>query len=127
MFGDTETQKEKFYHRKKLILLEHDDTDKIQVSSVVSSGEKIYKYLTDYKDVDHKIKPLCIIFSKTSGYAYCFNNVETKWMYFLLRMMNFWKTITVFRIKSVIVLEKNLIANLSTIKTSENQNKVLPW
>ena len=73
MFGDTEIQKEKFYHRKKLILLEHDDTDKIQVSSVVSSGEKIYKYLLiDYKDVDHKMKPLCIILSKTSGYAYCF-------------------------------------------------------
>ena len=78
MFGDTEIQKEKFYHRKKLILLEHDDTDKIQVSSVVSSGEKIYKYLIDYKDVDHKMKPLCIILSKTSGYAYCFNDGETK-------------------------------------------------
>ena len=89
MFGDTEIQKEKFYHRKKLILLEHDDTDKIQVSSVVSSGEKIYKYLIDYKDVDHKIKPLCIILSKPSGYAYRFNDGETKWMYFLLTMMNY--------------------------------------
>ena len=39
-FGDNEIKKCKFHHLKKLILFEDLDIEKIQVSSIVSSGEK---------------------------------------------------------------------------------------
>ena len=38
----------KFHHHKNLILLEDADIDNIQVSSIVSSGEKNYKYFIGY-------------------------------------------------------------------------------
>ena len=44
MFGNTEIEKRKFHHCKNIILLEDLDIDKIQVSSMASSGEKKYKY-----------------------------------------------------------------------------------
>ena len=36
---------------------------------MVSSGKGNCKYFIGYKDDDHKIKPWCIIFSKTSAYV----------------------------------------------------------
>ena len=69
-FGDTET--EKHHHRKNLILLEDVDIEKIQESSIVSSGKRIYKYFIGYKDHDHKIKPLHIMLPKTSAYMKSF-------------------------------------------------------
>ena len=43
-FGNTEIEKQKFDHGKNLALLEDLDIDKIQVSSMVSSGEKNILY-----------------------------------------------------------------------------------
>ena len=43
-FGNIEIEKYKFPHRKNLILLEEGDIGSTYVSSVVSSGEKNYKY-----------------------------------------------------------------------------------
>ena len=45
---------------------------------------------------------------------------------FGLKMMTYLKN-TYFGIKKVLILKKNLIANLSTIKNLENQNKILYW
>ena len=49
-FGNIEIEKYKFPHRKNLILLEDGDIGSTYVSSVVSSGEKNYKYFIVYKD-----------------------------------------------------------------------------
>ena len=69
--------KNKFHHRKNLILLEHVDTDKTLVSSMDSLGEKNYKYFIGCKDDDHKIKPLRIMLPKTNAYAKSYDG-ETK-------------------------------------------------
>ena len=45
-------------------MLEDVDSDKMMVSSVVFSDEKIYKYFICYTDEGHKIKPLHICFQK---------------------------------------------------------------
>ena len=50
---------------------------------MVSLGGKNYKYISGYKDDDHKIKSVCILLSKTSAYIKRFDG-ETKWMYFLI-------------------------------------------
>ena len=52
-----------------MILLKDRDIDNRKVSSAVSSGEKSYRYLIDYKDDDYKIKSLCIMFPNMSGYV----------------------------------------------------------
>ena len=43
-FDNPEIKKRKCNHCKNLILLENVDIDNIEVSSMVSSSEKIYKY-----------------------------------------------------------------------------------
>ena len=59
--GGIEVGKRRFHHRKNLIFLEDIDFQKIQVSCMISSGEKNDDY--------HKIKPLCIMPSETSAYV----------------------------------------------------------
>ena len=71
--------KNKFHHRENLILLEDIEIKKIQVSSVVFSGKKNYKYFIRYKDDDHE--PLCIVLPKTGAYVKRYDG-ETKWMNF---------------------------------------------
>ena len=52
---------------------------------MVSSREKYYKYFTGYKDDnDYKIKPLWIMFPKTSAYVKRYDG-ETKWINFLIK------------------------------------------
>ena len=82
-FSDTDNEKHKLHHRKNLVLLEDVDIEKIQVSSMVSLGEKNYKYFIGYKDDDHKTKSVCILLSKTSVYVRRYDG-ETKWMYFFI-------------------------------------------
>ena len=41
-----------------------------------------------YQDGNYKIKSLCIMPQKTCAYIKCFDG-ETKWIYFLLKMMNY--------------------------------------
>ena len=68
-FGDIEIRKRKFHHRKNSIQLKDADTEKVQVSNMVSSGEKNYEYFIGYKDDDNRIKPLRIMFPKPSAYG----------------------------------------------------------
>ena len=83
-FGNIEIEKRKFHHHKNLILLEYRDIYNIQVSSIVSSGEKNYKYFTGYiDDDDYIIKPLHIMLPKTSAYGKSYDG-ETKWMYYFI-------------------------------------------
>ena len=60
--------KHKFHCHKNLIFLEDVDIKKIQVSHTVPLGEENDKYFFGCKDDDHKIKPLRIMFPKTSTY-----------------------------------------------------------
>ena len=55
---------------------------------MTSSCEKNYKHFINYKDDDHRIKPLRIMLLRTSAYVKCCNG-ETKWMSFLLKMMSY--------------------------------------
>ena len=52
------------------------------ISNKASSNGKNYKCFTGYKDDDYKVKPLCIMFPKTSRYIKSYDD-ETKWMSFL--------------------------------------------
>ena len=62
---------------------------------MVSSGEKYYKYFIGHKDDDDcKIKAFRIVHSKTSTYVKSYDG-ETKWMIFLLKMLNCWKSILI--------------------------------
>ena len=114
-FGNIEIEKRKFYHRKNLILLGDVDINNIPISNMVSSGEKMYKYFIGYKDDDYKIKPLHIMFPKTSAYAKGYDG-ETKWMNvcikdndLLKKHNNIWNNVSNG-------IKKNLIANTFTIK-----------
>ena len=55
--GDTENEKDKFYSCKSPI-------NNILVPKKISSGDKSYKYFTEYLYDDYKIKPLHIILPK---------------------------------------------------------------
>ena len=72
----------------------------------ISSGEEIYKYFIGYLYDDYKVKPLRKMLPKARTYVRTYDS-QTKWMYFLIEN---------FRIKSTLILKKNLIASLSTIK-----------
>ena len=64
-FGNIETEKLKFHHPKNLILLQDVDIDNIQMSSMISSGEKNQKQFIGYKDNDdYTIKQLQRYFRK---------------------------------------------------------------
>ena len=62
------------------------DIEKVLVSSKTSSGERNYKYFVCYLCNDHKVKPLHIMLPKASAYVKSYDE-QTKWMYFLLKMM----------------------------------------
>ena len=55
------------------------------MSAMIFSVEKNCKHFIGYKDDDHKIKQL---FPKTSANVKSYDR-ETKWMYFLLKMINY--------------------------------------
>ena len=80
---------------------------------MVPSGKKIYKYFIDYRDDDHKSKPLCIMLPKTSAYLKNYNGVNKR-ILFLLKIMSYQKYKTVFGIQSGIVLP---ICNKKFLKT----------
>ena len=79
-FKNIAIERRKFHHLKNQILLEDVDADKIQVSSLTFFGEESYKYFISFKDDDdYVIKPLCIMFQKTSSYVKRYD-CETKRM-----------------------------------------------
>ena len=59
------------------------DIDNILMSNKISSSEKNYKYFIGSMDDDYKIKPLQIMFQKTSTIVKTYAD-ETKWMYLLI-------------------------------------------
>ena len=70
-------KKEKFYSHESPIFVKDADIEKILVSNKISAGKRNYKLVCMYVCVyviigclynDHKLKPLYIMFSKTSTY-----------------------------------------------------------
>ena len=68
-FGDIEIEKKKFTTMIVLFFKQDVDIGKVLVSSKISSGQKNYKYFIGYLYNDHKMKPLHIMFPKTSAYV----------------------------------------------------------
>ena len=71
MLGNIEIENTKFNHRKTPIFSEDVDIEKVLVSNNISFGEKNYKYF------NKKVKPLNIMFPKTSAYVKCYDG-QTK-------------------------------------------------
>ena len=67
-------------------MLEDVDFDNMQLSSMVSSQKKDYKYSIGYQDDDYKVKPLRTMLLKTSVYVKS-SDGETKCMSSWLKMM----------------------------------------
>ena len=65
------------------MLLRDVDIEKVLVSNKISFGEKNYKYFIGYLYNNHKVKPLNIMFPKTSAYVKSYDG-QTMWMYFLI-------------------------------------------
>ena len=58
-------------------MLKDRNIDNILISSMVSSGEKTFKYIIGYKDNDHRIKPLSVMLPKWAiMYAYIKNELD---------------------------------------------------
>ena len=82
------------------------------MSNKIISGEKNYKYFVGYLYDDHKTKPLNIMLPKKARY-----DDQAKWMYFLIEDNDLLSKLNLLGIKTAQILKKNLIANLSIIKT----------
>ena len=67
----------------------------MQVSSMVSSGKKNYKYFIGSKDDDPKIKPLRIVLLKTSAYVKVMLGKLNGYIS-LSKMMSYCKDLTLF-------------------------------
>ena len=78
------------------------DIEKLLVSNKILLMKKNYKYFVDYLYNDHKVTLLHIVLPKTSAYVKSCDG-QTKWMYFLLKMMTYKKYIKLFGIKSVLI------------------------
>ena len=76
MLGDIEIEKNKFYRHKSLVPLRDVDTEKVLVSNKIYFGEKSYHYFIGYLYNDHKVKPLYIMFSKTSTYVKSYDRLN---------------------------------------------------
>ena len=75
LFGDIKIEICKFHYSKYAIKVNNLGVNKVIISKRVSFCKKGFKYFIGYKD-DKKVKPLCIMFPKMSGYVKCFD--ETK-------------------------------------------------
>ena len=82
-------KKNAFHKFKYPIDINEVNIGKIVISNKVLYGKKCFKYFIGYKD-DDKIKPLCIMLPKFSGYVKCFD--ETKYMSFLIEDEKLLKT-----------------------------------
>ena len=78
-FDDIEVEKHKFHQCKSPILAYDVDVNKIVVSNKFPFGEKGFRYFIGYK-VGKKVRPLCIMPSKTSTYRRDFEG--TKYVFF---------------------------------------------
>ena len=111
MFGDIETEKNKFYHYKNPIFYQIQIQRKY-VSNQISSGKKNFiGYLYD----GYKIKPLHIMLSKTSAYLKNYDG-KTKWMYFVIENDDLLEKYNTIWDKACANIKKILIAKLSIMK-----------
>ena len=68
----------------KVVFFKKDvNIEKVLVSNKISFGEKSYKFYIDYLYNDHRVKPLHIMFPKTSAYVKSYDG-QTKWVYFFI-------------------------------------------
>ena len=75
------------------------DINNVQLTSMVSSGEKNYEFFIGYKDHDdYKIKPLHIMLPKTSTYLKSYDR-ETKQMNIFIKDASLLKNYTDIYIK----------------------------
>ena len=58
-----------FYRHEIPILLKDGDIEKVLVSNKTSSAQKNFKYFIGYLYNDNKVKPLYIMFLKTSAHV----------------------------------------------------------
>ena len=91
------------------------DIEKVLLSNNISSTEKKYKYFLGYLYDNYKVNSLHKMLKKTSSYVKSCHG-QTKWMYFFIENDDL-KNIILFVIMSAPILKKNLMANLSIIKT----------
>ena len=88
-FGNTEIEKNEFYHHKSSIFLKGVDIEKVlQCNKILAKtfGEKtISTFFIGYLYNDHKIKPLHIMLLKIHTYVKRYDG-QTKWMYFLIEV-----------------------------------------
>ena len=89
--------------------------EKVLVSNKISFGEKYYNYLIGYLYNNHKVKPLHMMFPKTSVYVKSYDG-QTKWMRFLIEDDDLLEKYNTLWDKVSADIEKELIARLSTIK-----------
>ena len=82
-FEDIEIKKIKFYLDEIPIFLGDVDFEKVLVSNKISFGEKNYKHFIGYFYNGNKVKPLNIMFPKTSAYVKGYGG-QSKWMFFLI-------------------------------------------
>ena len=85
-FDKTEIEKYKFHQHKSPILINNLNINKIVISNKASFGKKDFKYFIGYTDAN-KIRPLSIFLPKMGAYRRDFD--ETKYMFFLIKMMNY--------------------------------------
>ena len=110
-FGNTEIEKLNFtaikvlFFKKMLILTRY----------LLVKKTKLYKYVFGYLYDDYKKKALHIMLPKMNTYVKSYDG-QTKLIYILINNDKLLKNIMLFGIKSVLVLKKNLIVNLSIIK-----------
>ena len=71
---------------KSLIFKKDPDIEKVLVSNKISSGEKNYKYFIGYLCNDHRVKPLHIIFPKSSANM----NIFFDWRWWLVRKIYYY-------------------------------------
>ena len=89
------------------------DIKNVLLSNKISSVEGSYKYFIGY-----------LMLPKTSAYVKVMM-VELNACIFWLMMMTYWKNMILFGIKSELILDKNLIGNLSKITNIEEQKQNL--
>ena len=73
------------FSTKTFLLFKKDpDIQKALVSNKDFFGEKNFKYFIGYLYNDHKVKPLHVMFPKTSAYVKAYDR-QAKWIYFLIK------------------------------------------
>ena len=103
-FGDNEIEKDIFYQYKSPIFLEDIDINSVLVSNKIFSGGENHQQFIGCLHDDYKIKPLHLMLSKMRAFVKRYD-VQTKWIHFQLKMMNYWKSVILFGIKSPQILK----------------------